>query len=160
LYILEKVYSQEKEEIKMCDSYHIQCSCGENSAELFFGKMVLGQSSVVNLFCPRCSSEKEHEGSRFVWDNGWVLELDMDIIRSHSSTFGLSADELTAGWVFDRGYVTWVGITPDDAKTRNREREEIRKLAETDFRGYLHAMKMWGIEREQRFISEGWRKMA
>lgn len=143
----------------MCDSYPIRCSCGKSRTELFFGKMVLNESSVLNLFCPSCSGKIEKEESRYVWDNGWVLELDMDIIRSHSSTFGLPADELTAAWVFDRGYVTWVGITPDDAKTRNREREEIRKLAGTDFLGYLHAMKTWGIGREQRFSEEGWRKM-
>jgi len=94
-----------------------------------------------------------------VWDNGWILELDMDIIRTHASTFGMDADQLTANWVFDGGYVTWVGITPDDTATRNREREEIQALAQTDLLAYVKAMKEWGIEREKRFIGEGWRKM-
>ena len=89
----------------------------------------------------------------------WILELDMDVIRNHASTFGMDAGELTASWVFDRGYVTWAGITPDDTITRNREREEIQELAKTDLLAYIKAMKEWGINREKRFIGEGWRKM-
>ena len=94
-----------------------------------------------------------------VWDNGWILELDMDVIRNHASTFGMDAGELTASWVFDRGYVTWAGITPDDTVTRNRERDEIQELAKIDLLAYIKAMKEWGINREKRFINEGWRKM-
>lgn len=143
----------------MCESYHVQCRCGRKSAEIFFGKMLLTESSVTALFCPECSKGQEDIRPERVWDNGWVLELNMDIIRSHASTLGVEADRLTASWVFDRGYVTWVGITPDDTATRNREREEIQALAKTDLRAYLKAMKEWGINREKRFVGEGWRKM-
>lgn len=143
----------------MCESYHVQCRCGRKSAEIFFGKMLLNESSVTTLFCPECSKGHEDARPERVWDNGWILELDMDIIRTHASTFGMDADQLTANWVFDGGYVTWVGITPDDTATRNREREEIQALAQTDLLAYVKAMKEWGIEREKRFIGEGWRKM-
>ena len=143
----------------MCESYHVQCRCGRKSAEIFFGKMLLNESSVTTLFCPECSKGHEDARPERVWDNGWILELDMDIIRTHASTFGVDADQLTASWVFDGGYVTWVGITPDDTATRNREREEIQALAQTDLLAYVKAMKEWGIEREKRFIGEGWRKM-
>jgi hypothetical protein len=44
-------------------------------------------------------------------------------------------------------------------KERNKEREEIQVLAKTDLLAYIKAMKEWGIEREKRFNSEGWRKM-
>ena len=143
----------------MCDSYKLRCQCGKNHADLFFGKMLLNETSVHRLFCPECSQDHESDEPETVWDNGWVLELNMDVIRPHAATFGINADELTAGWVFDRGYVTWVGITPDEAETRNREREQIQALAKTDMFAYIKAMKDWGIGREKRFISEGWRKM-
>ena len=94
-----------------------------------------------------------------ILDNGWVLELNMEIIHSHCPTFGMDAESLTADWVFDSGYVTWVGITPDDTETRNKEREEIQQLAKTDVLAYINAMKEWGAAREKRFSQEGWRKM-
>lgn len=68
----------------------------------------------------------------------------------------VDAGEPAISWVFDRGYVTWAGITPDDTITRNREREEIQELAKTDLLAYIKAMKEWGIGREKRFIGEGW----
>jgi len=129
----------------MCESFHIQCQCGKKSAEIFFGKMLLDQSSVTTLYCPDCSKGYEINQPERVWDNGWILELDMDVIRNHASTFGMDACELTASWVFDRGYVTWAGITPDDTITRNREREEFQELAKNDVLAYIKA--------------GGWRKM-
>jgi hypothetical protein len=143
----------------MCESYHLRCQCGRKSAEIFFGKMLLNEKAVNILFCPECSEGHKKTEPEKVWDNGWVLELNMDLIRTYASTLGMDADELTANWVFDRGYVTWAGITPDDTERRNREREEIQVLAKTDLSAYIKAMKAWGIEREKRFISEGWRKM-
>ena len=143
----------------MCESYHLKCQCGRKSAEIFFGKMLLDEKSVNILFCPECSKGHENTRPERVLDNDWVLELNMDLIRIHASTFGIDADELTANWVFDRGYVTWAGVTPDDTERRNKEREEIQVLAKTDLLAYIKAMKEWGIEREKRFTSEGWRKM-
>ncbi|MHC4106043.1 MAG: hypothetical protein ACYSR9_13960, partial [Planctomycetota bacterium] len=93
------------------------------------------------------------------WDNNWVLELDMDVIRTHANSMGVSPAELSADWVFDEGYATWVGITPDDTERRNKERDEIQKLAKTDLLAYYEAMKAWGLNREKSFSEEGWRKM-
>ncbi|MEE4241039.1 MAG: hypothetical protein V2I36_06210 [Desulfopila sp.] len=143
----------------MCESYTLKCCCGAHRAELFFGKMLLDETSVKQLFCPECSSTIEKLHSGMVWDNGWVLELKMDIISTYSSTFAVDGSELTAGWIFDSGYITWVGITPNDGEQRNREREKIQQLAQTDILAYIQAMREWGQEREKRFISEGWRKM-
>lgn len=143
----------------MCESYKLTCECGQKMAEVFFGKMLLNEMSVTRLFCPECSMEQEEWQPNRVWDNGWVLELNMELIRTHASTFGVNGAELNADWVFDSGYVTWVGITPDDSERRNRERETIQELAKTDVQAYMKAMREWGIEREKRFIDEGWRKM-
>jgi len=72
---------------------------------------------------------------------------------------GISPQEITAEWVFDQGYATWVGITPDDTERRNQERDEIQKIAKTDLHAYYQAMKDWGLSREKQFMEEGWRKM-
>lgn len=120
--------------------------------------MLLNEKSLLFLFCPECSGGKTESPNR-VWDNGWVLEMDMVHIRTHSPTFGISNAELTAAWVFDNGYVTWVGITPDDVVKRDRERKKIQHLAQTDMRAYIEAMKEWGVKREKKFMLEGWRKM-
>ena len=143
----------------MCDSYHLTCHCGKKSADLFFGKMVLNQQAVLALLCPECSAGQALRQADTVWDNSWALTLDMAIVASHAATFGVNASEITAEWIFDQGYVTWVGITPEDIASRNREREELQNLAKTDLRAYLAAMREWGIGREKRFSDQGWRKM-
>ena len=83
----------------------------------------------------------------------------MDMVRQYAGSMGISPQALTAEKVFDDGYATWVGITPDDTERRNRERDEIQKLAKTDILAYYEAMKEWGLNRGQRFSEQGWRKM-
>jgi hypothetical protein len=143
----------------MCESFKTNCVCGQKTAEIFFGKMVLTESSVARVFCPRCSQDVDCQRNDRVWDNVWVLELDMDVLRAHANSMGVSPQEVTAAWVFDQGYATWVGITPDDSERRNQERDEIRKLAQTDLLAYYQAMKEWGLNREKKFMEQGWRKM-
>ena len=143
----------------MCQSYKVPCVCEQNTAEIFFGKGVLNETAVEELYCPHCSQSIDTQPVSRVWDNGWVLELNMDVVQQYAGSMGISPEEATADWVFDEGYVTWVGITPDDAKHRNQERSEILKLAKTDLRAYYEAMKEWGLSREKRFTEAGWRKM-
>ncbi|MGD2096740.1 MAG: hypothetical protein PVG35_04120 [Desulfobacterales bacterium] len=143
----------------MCESYKTACVCRQKTAEIFFGKMVLTESSVTKVFCPECSQDIDAERADRVWDNDWILELDMDVLRTHAASMGIAPQEVTAAWVFDQGYATWVGITPDDTERRNQERAEIQKLAKTDIRAYYEAMKKWGLNREKKFMAEGWRKM-
>ena len=143
----------------MCESYRKTCFCGQRTAEIFFGKMALDEQCVGQVYCPECSRNIATDADSRVWDNGWVLELDMDVVRTRAAVMGVSPAELTAEWVFDHGYATWVGITPDESEQRNRERAEIQKLAKIDLRAYYNAIKEWGTGREKRFLKEGWRKM-
>lgn len=144
----------------MCESFKTNCVCGQKTAEIFFGKMVLTESSVAKVYCPNCSRDIDIQCKERVWDNDWILELDMDILRTHAASMGIAPEEVNAEWVFDQGFATWVGITPDDAERRNQERDEIKKLAKTDVLAYYQAMKEWGLNREKRFMQEGWRKMG
>ena len=143
----------------MCQSYRKRCACSQNTAEIFFGRMVLDEKAITQVYCPKCSQDIETGCDNRVLDNGWVLELNMDIVRIRANVMENSAENITADWVFDEGFATWVGITPDDSQRRNQERSEIQELAKTDLRAYIQAMKDWGLSREKRFINEGWRKM-
>jgi hypothetical protein len=127
-------------------------------SEIFFGKMVLDERSVAQVYCPKCSQGINRDPESRIWDNGWILELNMDVVRTQAHLMGTSPGEVNAGWVFDEGFATWVGITPDDFQTREVERSEIQKLAKTDLRAYIGAMRDWGLNREKRFVHEGWRK--
>jgi hypothetical protein len=60
--------------------------------------MVLAESSVARLYCPRCSQNVDSERNDRVWDNGWVLELDLDVLRAHAKSMGIeSRKEVYAG---------------------------------------------------------------
>jgi len=143
----------------MCESFKTNCVCGQKTAEIFFGKMVLAESSVAKVFCPNCSQDIDAGRNDRVWDNDWILEFDMNVLRRHAASMGIAPHDVTAEWVFDQGYATWVGITPEDTERRNQERAEIHKLAKTDLLAYYKAMKDWGLTREKKFMREGWRKM-
>jgi len=143
----------------MCQSYRKTCVCGHNTTEIFFGRMIFDETAVVKVYCPDCSHNIETDCDNRVWDNGWVLELNMDVVKAHAPIMEISPEAVTADRVFDEGYVTWVGITPDDHQRRMLERSEIQELAKTDLLAYVQAMREWGLNREKRFIQEGWRKM-
>ncbi len=143
----------------MCQSYRKVCACGQNTSEIFFGRMILDEKAVSQVYCPKCSHNIDKDCDSRVWDNGWVLELNMDVVRARSPIMDISPEDVTADRVFDEGYVTWVGITPDDHQRREQERSEIQKLAKTDLLAFIQAMKEWGLSREKRFVKEGWRKI-
>ena len=143
----------------MCQSYRKICACGRNTAEIFFGRMVLDEKAIAMVYCPECSQSVPTRNSDMVYDNDWVLALNMDVVRMRAPVMDISPENVTANWVFDEGYATWVGITPDDFQKRNQERSEIQKLAKTDLRAHINAVREWGVSREKRFSQEGWRKM-
>ena len=142
----------------MCQSYRKACVCGQQTSEIFFGKYILDEKAIAEVYCPECSRDVDSKTDNRAWDNGWVLELNMDVVRTRAPMMEISPEDVTADWVFDEGYATWVGITPDDFQTREQERAEVQKLAKTDLSSYIQAMKEWGLHREKRFVSEGWRK--
>ena len=143
----------------MCQSYRKLCACSQNTAEIFFGRMVLDEKAIAQVYCPKCSQNIETGCDYRVWDNGWVLELNMDFVRLRANVMEISAEDVTADWVFDEGFATWVGITPDESQSRDQERSEIQEISKTNLLAYIKAMREWGLSREKRFISEGWRKM-
>lgn len=144
----------------MCQSYRRPCACGQKTAEIFFGKMVLDEAAVSGLYCPECSNTVEVDAATMVPDNGWVLELDPDVMAAYAPRMAMTSDEVTAEKVFDADYVTWVGFSPEDNRQRNEEREAIAKRFEGDLKGQFEALKQWALEREARFYQAGWRKAS
>ena len=39
----------------MCQSYRKACLCGQQTSEIFFGKYVLDERAVAEVYCPECS---------------------------------------------------------------------------------------------------------
>lgn len=142
----------------MCQSYRKPCSCGQKTSEIFFGKMVLDESAVRSLYCPECSATVDVDPKTMVEDNGWVLELDADVMQAYAPRMEMKVDEVTAEKVFDGDYVTWVGFSPEDNVQRSKERAEIARQTSGDTRAQFEALKKWAVEREKRFFDEGWRK--
>lgn len=142
----------------MCQSYRRPCSCGERTSEIFFGKMVLDEAAVREVYCPRCSGGVNLDAASMVSDNGWVLELDTDVLKAFAPRMGMVADEVTAEKVFDGEYATWVGFSPEDNVLRTKERDEIARRAGADKKAHFEALKQWALDREKRFYDEGWRK--
>jgi len=144
----------------MCQSYRRPCACRQRTAEIFFGNMVLDESSVREVYCPACSATVSRDPISTVTDNGWVLELDLDVLRTYAPRMQIPADAVTAEKVFDADYATWVGFSPEDNAKRSSEREELAKRHAADKRAHFEALKRWAVEREKRFHDEGWRKAA
>ena len=142
----------------MCQSYRKPCACGQKTSEIFFGKMVLDEAAVRGVYCPQCSTTVDLDAKTMVPDNGWVLELDADVIAVFAPRMEMTSDDVTAEKVFDADYVTWVGFSPEDNRTRSEERAEIAKRFEGDLKGQFEALKKWALERETRFYDAGWRK--
>lgn len=142
----------------MCQSYIKSCACGQREAEMMFGNMVLDEASVKGLYCPECSAAVDYRDGAMVSDNGWILELDEDVIKAFAPRMRMEYDEVTAEKVFDEGYVSWVGMTPEDNRTRSRERQIILDKFAADKREQFEALKRWAIAREKQFVAQGWRK--
>ncbi|MDW7712449.1 MAG: hypothetical protein SCH98_18450 [Deferrisomatales bacterium] len=144
----------------MCQSYRKACACGQRTSEIFFGKMVLDEAAVRQVYCPQCSATADLDPVSMVQDNGWVLELDPEVLRVFAPRMEMNPDSVTAEKVFDEEFVTWVGFSPEDNAQRSTERAEIAKQTEGDTRAHFEALKKWAVEREKRFYDEGWRKAA
>jgi hypothetical protein len=120
--------------------------------------MVLDEAAVREVYCPECSSTVNVDPRTMLVDNGWILELDADVIRALAPRMQMEAATVTAERVFDEDYCTWVGFSPEDNHQRSHERSEIAKKHSGDTRGQFEALKRWAVERERRFVQEGWRK--
>lgn len=104
----------------MCESFKTNCVCGQKTAEIFFGKMVLAESSVAQVYCPKCSQDIESGRNDRVWDNDWILEMDMDVLRTHPLQWELHLRRSQPNGFLIRG------MPPGSGLRRMIPQEEIR----------------------------------
>jgi hypothetical protein len=143
----------------MCMKYSKTCECGKRHADMNFGGDILPHEVVDRLYCPSCSADVEFDPATMVEDNGWILQLDMEVARASAPRLpGHVKLSLTPDVLFDAGYVTWLGMYPGDLEDSAKEREEIVCMAKTEPREYLKKMTEWMTGRAQRLSMEGWRK--
>lgn len=91
-------------------------------------------------------------------DNRWILEFDLRLASRHLKRAQIHSGPLSSSFLFDQGYATWNGLTPNELDQRLEEREEIIALATQNMHLYLKKMKRWGCERVEKLREAGWRK--
>lgn len=123
-----------------------------------FKNHILPPIVVRNLYCPECSSEVELDASCMVEDNHWILEFDVHLAKGCLRAVRIDSHPISPAFLFDEGYASWNGLTPNELDQRSAERREIIPLADKDMRLYLAEMKRWGCERAQKLREAGWRK--
>ena len=133
----------------MCESYRKTCSCGKRTAEIFFGKMALDEQSVQQVYCPDCSRNIATDAYNRVWDNGWVLELDMDVVQARADIMGetVNAAFLTMNWAethTDSGIAATASLVevvgPDQAVGKERK---------VTFRGHAQPLRVLAMAGEE-----------
>jgi hypothetical protein len=91
-------------------------------------------------------------------DNNWIMKFDLPLAKGLLRDVNVDTGCLSPAFIFDHGYATWNGLTPDDMEQRLAERQEIIALAGQNMHQYLAEMKRWGCERVQKFRAVGWRR--
>ena len=142
----------------MCSNHRLSCSCGENQANILFRNHILNPMVICELYCPECSKTVKIDLECMLVDNHWVLEFDLALARDFLQRANLHSACLSPAYLFDQGYATWNGFTPNELDQRLVERQAIIALADQDMRQYLVEIKRWGCERVQKFRQAGWRK--
>ena len=142
----------------MCSNHRLACSCGRNKANIMFKNHILPPMVVSNLYCPECSENVVLQVECMIFDNNWIMEFDVTLADGYLKRVNVDTDCINPEFLFDEGYATWNGFTPNDLDHRLTEREKIVALAAHDMRQYLAEMKRWGCERVQKFREAGWRK--
>lgn len=142
----------------MCMAVEKECKCGKERARLHHLDSILPYETIKGLYCPSCSGDLPFNPGTMVEDNGWLIEYDMEMVSLHAHKMGLRQEDVTPEEIFDRGYSSWQGFTPNDLDQANKEKRELAKLAKTDPGGYLQKIRQWSIDRARRLQAEGWRK--
>ena len=91
-------------------------------------------------------------------DNGWILEFDLVLAHGCLHRANIHTTDFSPTFIFDQGYATWNGFTPDELDQRLVERQQIIGLANQDMHLYLKEIKRWGCARVKEFRAAGWRK--
>jgi hypothetical protein len=142
----------------MCVAFERECVCGKETARLHHLNTILSYEAVRNIYCPSCSVDVALDSKCMVDDNGWVIEFDMELVQPFAQKMGLRHNEVTPGTIFDQGFCSWQGFTPNDLLTANKEKAELAKIAGKEPEKYFRLIREWTLNRASRLREEGWRK--
>lgn len=142
----------------MCNNHRVECSCGQSQANLLFKNHILNPSVLSNIFCPKCSINIDFDAKSMLADNDWILEFDLFLAHGCLHRANINIPDLSPELIFDQGYASWNGFTPNELDQRQVERQEIIALADQDMHLYLREIKRWGSARVKKFREAGWRK--
>jgi hypothetical protein len=144
--------------MRVCSNHRLLCSCGENHANILFKNHILQPMVINKLYCPECSANVQVDFDCMLVDNGWILEFNLALASGFLQRSNISSTKVSPAFIFDNGYASWNGITPNELEQRLTERQKIIALAHQDMRQYLAEIRRWGCERVERFREAGWRK--
>jgi len=90
-------------------------------------------------------------------DCGWVLEYDVasaQVFLGRKEVPGC----ITPQFLFDEGYLTWQGLSPNDHEVNTRLHQRLAPLIEQDLALYLKSLKSEWLAHVAGLKAAGWRK--
>jgi hypothetical protein len=141
----------------MCLHQKLECACKSNKAYLFHRDNILPERVVVNLYCPECGIRVNKDESTMIEDMGWLIEYDMEVARLYLSLKGIGLP-VTPEFIFDEGYCSWYGMSPNDLEENARVHQELKPLQEKDKLLYFNELKRMRLAQFVALKKAGWRK--
>ena len=143
----------------MCLDIRKTCECGKHHVQFHLRDNIMSKEVIARLFCPACSAGAGPARGTMLYDNGWVIEYDLELAQFlAAANLQLPPDEVDPAFLFDRGYATWQEMYPGEQQDILAERRKIMELLQTDSREYLQRISRWNIARVARLKAAGWRK--
>jgi hypothetical protein len=141
----------------MCVNERRYCRCGRNSAQLMFRDNVLPGEILLDLFCPDCRDLAVWDEPAMLEDGGWILEYDVERAQAFFDLQGLKV-RATPEFLFDEGYLSWVGFAPGDGEVNTRLHQRLAPLSEQDLALYLKSLRTEWLAHVAALKAAGWRK--
>ena len=141
----------------MCLNERRFCECRRNSAFLSFRDNLLPREILLNLYCPQCRHQADWDETIMLEDCGWVLEYDLERAQAYFDLRGIR-QRATPGFIFDEGYLSWLGLAPDDFEVNARLHRRLEPLIRQDMALYLKTLKDEWTAHVAGLKAAGWRK--
>lgn len=141
----------------MCMNQRRFCECGGDSAFLSFRDNLLPPEILLQLYCPRCAPPAAWDRDTMLADCGWVLEYDIDRAQNYFDLRGIK-HPVTPAYLFDEGYLSWLGLAPGDHDVNARLHKSLAHLIDQDLALYLKSLTAEWTAHVAGLKAAGWRK--
>jgi len=141
----------------MCLHQKRACACNRNKAYLFHRDNILPERVVINLYCPECGNCSNRDESTTLEDVSWLIEYDIEVARFYLNLKGIDSP-VTPEFIFDEGYCSWYGMSPNDLEENARIHQELRPLQKKDKLLYFNELKRIRLAQFAQLKKAGWRK--